>query len=177
MHRGGTRFPPDFTRSLNFPFLCRLFVDLKRLSDPALRNHLQLDSPSKPELSIHTFPYESVYTELQAICAAHGPKDKVWICDKASCALTQVIPKVRVTTVTTEFTFNRQLIVSGVHTRRHKNSQIVSRLCFPRSCISLHILNGTWHDGNMRLLLSSWFKLRIFSLTSCILLVVMTKTK
>uniref|UniRef100_A0A8C9Z1G5 X-prolyl aminopeptidase (aminopeptidase P) 1, soluble n=1 Tax=Sander lucioperca TaxID=283035 RepID=A0A8C9Z1G5_SANLU len=71
----------------------RLFVDLKRLSDPALRDHLQLDSPSKPELSIHTYPYESVYTELQAICAAHSPKDKVWICDKASCALTQVIPK------------------------------------------------------------------------------------
>ncbi|XP_035516644.1 xaa-Pro aminopeptidase 1 isoform X1 [Morone saxatilis] len=71
----------------------RLFVDLKRLYDPTLRNHLQLDSPSKPELSIHTFPYESVYTELQAICAALSPKDKVWICDKASCALTQVIPK------------------------------------------------------------------------------------
>uniref|UniRef100_A0A8C2WGA5 Xaa-Pro aminopeptidase 1 n=1 Tax=Cyclopterus lumpus TaxID=8103 RepID=A0A8C2WGA5_CYCLU len=71
----------------------RLFVDLKRLSDPALREHLQLDSPSKPELSIRTFPYESVYTELQAICAAHSPKDRVWICDKASCALTQVIPK------------------------------------------------------------------------------------
>uniref|UniRef100_A0A3Q4M754 Xaa-Pro aminopeptidase 1 n=1 Tax=Neolamprologus brichardi TaxID=32507 RepID=A0A3Q4M754_NEOBR len=71
----------------------RFFVDLKRLSDPAAREHLQLDSPSKPELSIQTFPYESVYTELQAICAALGPKDKVWICDKASCALTQVIPK------------------------------------------------------------------------------------
>uniref|UniRef100_A0AAX7UKQ7 Xaa-Pro aminopeptidase 1 n=1 Tax=Astatotilapia calliptera TaxID=8154 RepID=A0AAX7UKQ7_ASTCA len=71
----------------------RFFVDLKRLSDPAMREHLQLDSPSKPELSIQTFPYESVYTELQAICAALGPKDKVWICDKASCALTQVIPK------------------------------------------------------------------------------------
>lgn len=70
-------------------------MDLKRLSDPAVRVHLQLDSPSKPELSIQTFPYESVYTELQAICAALGPKDKVWICDKASCALTQVIPKVR----------------------------------------------------------------------------------
>lgn len=75
--------------------VCRLFVDLKRLSNPALKAHLQLDSPSKPELSIQTFPYESVYTELQAVCAALGPKDKVWICDKASCALTQVIPKVR----------------------------------------------------------------------------------
>lgn len=73
----------------------RLFVDLKRLSEPALREHLQLDSPSLPELTVQTFPYESVFTELQAICAALGPKDKVWICDKAGCALTQVIPKVR----------------------------------------------------------------------------------
>ena len=40
-------------------------------------------------------PYEAVFTELRAVCAALGPKDKVWICDKASCALTQVIPKVR----------------------------------------------------------------------------------
>uniref|UniRef100_A0A8C5HFT5 Xaa-Pro aminopeptidase 1 n=1 Tax=Gouania willdenowi TaxID=441366 RepID=A0A8C5HFT5_GOUWI len=71
----------------------RLFVDLKRLQIPAVKEHLQLDSPSKPELNIQTFPYESVYTELQAVCAALSPKDKVWICDKASCALTQVIPK------------------------------------------------------------------------------------
>ncbi|XP_043970458.1 xaa-Pro aminopeptidase 1 isoform X1 [Gambusia affinis] len=71
----------------------RLFVDLKRLSDPVVRDHLQLDSSSLAELSVQTFPYESVYTELQAICAALGPKDKVWICDKASCALTQVVPK------------------------------------------------------------------------------------
>nr|XP_019940027.1 PREDICTED: xaa-Pro aminopeptidase 1 isoform X1 [Paralichthys olivaceus] len=71
----------------------RLFLDLTRLSDRALRDHLQLDTPSQPELSIQVFPYESVHTELQAICAALGPKEKVWICDKASCALTQVIPK------------------------------------------------------------------------------------
>lgn len=70
-------------------------MDLKRLSDTVVRDHLQLDSPRRPELSVQTFPYESVYTELQAICAALGPKDKVWICDKASCALTQVVPKVR----------------------------------------------------------------------------------
>ncbi|KAL0159854.1 hypothetical protein M9458_043579, partial [Cirrhinus mrigala] len=65
----------------------------KRLLDPAVRDHLELDSPSKPELTIQCFPYESVYTELQAVCAALAPKDKMWICDKASCALTQVIPK------------------------------------------------------------------------------------
>lgn len=77
--------------------LCRLFVDSSRLSDPALRDHLQLDSSSKPELTIQTLPYEAVYSELQAVCAALGPKDKVWISDKASCALTQAIPKVRKT--------------------------------------------------------------------------------
>ncbi|CAL9700505.1 unnamed protein product [Knipowitschia caucasica] len=71
----------------------RFFIDQKRLNDAALRSHLQLDSPLKPELSISTFPYEAVHSELQAICSALGPKDKVWICDKASCALTQAIPK------------------------------------------------------------------------------------
>uniref|UniRef100_A0A671QIV0 Xaa-Pro aminopeptidase 1 n=1 Tax=Sinocyclocheilus anshuiensis TaxID=1608454 RepID=A0A671QIV0_9TELE len=71
----------------------KLFVDSKRLLDPAVQEHLELDSPSKPELTIQCFPYESVYTELQAVCAALAPKEKMWICDKASCALTQVIPK------------------------------------------------------------------------------------
>uniref|UniRef100_A0A3Q2X9V8 X-prolyl aminopeptidase (aminopeptidase P) 1, soluble n=1 Tax=Hippocampus comes TaxID=109280 RepID=A0A3Q2X9V8_HIPCM len=76
-----------------------LFVDIKRLADPALREHLQLDTPSKPELHIQTFPYESVFAELQAICTALGHKDKVWICDKASCALTQVIPQAHRSTI------------------------------------------------------------------------------
>ncbi|CAB1344470.1 unnamed protein product [Coregonus sp. 'balchen'] len=71
----------------------RLFVDVKRLAEPTVREHLQLDTPSKAELSIQTAPYESVFTELQAVCASLGPKEKVWISDKASCALTQVIPK------------------------------------------------------------------------------------
>ncbi|KAI7791471.1 xaa-Pro aminopeptidase 1 isoform X1 [Triplophysa rosa] len=72
----------------------KLFVDSKRLLEPAVRAHLELDSQSKPELTVQCFPYESVYTELQAVCAALTPKEKIWICDKASCALTQVIPKV-----------------------------------------------------------------------------------
>uniref|UniRef100_A0A674EBW3 Xaa-Pro aminopeptidase 1 n=1 Tax=Salmo trutta TaxID=8032 RepID=A0A674EBW3_SALTR len=71
----------------------RLFVDIKRLAVPMVREHLQLDTPSKAELSIQTAPYESVFTELQAVCASLVPKEKVWISDKASCALTQVIPK------------------------------------------------------------------------------------
>ncbi|XP_031419450.1 xaa-Pro aminopeptidase 1 isoform X1 [Clupea harengus] len=72
----------------------RLFVDQKRLADPVIREHLQLDSPGRPELSVQTAPYELVHTELLATCAALGPKEKVWICDKASCALTQTIPKI-----------------------------------------------------------------------------------
>uniref|UniRef100_A0A674CDV0 Xaa-Pro aminopeptidase 1 n=1 Tax=Salmo trutta TaxID=8032 RepID=A0A674CDV0_SALTR len=71
----------------------RLFLDIKRLAVPTVREHLQLDTPSKAELSVQTAPYESVFTELQAVCASLGPKEKVWISDKASCALTQVIPK------------------------------------------------------------------------------------
>uniref|UniRef100_A0A8C8LQG5 Xaa-Pro aminopeptidase 1 n=1 Tax=Oncorhynchus tshawytscha TaxID=74940 RepID=A0A8C8LQG5_ONCTS len=78
----------------------RLFMDIKRLAVPTVREHLQLDTPSKVELSIQTAPYESVFTELQAVCASLGPKEKVWISDKASCALTQVIPKIPKGTVT-----------------------------------------------------------------------------
>lgn len=73
---------------------CRLFVDQQRLQSPALRAHLQLDTPCRPELKVQTLPYESVLSELQALNALLGPRDRVWISDKASCALTQAIPKV-----------------------------------------------------------------------------------
>lgn len=69
-------------------------MDRKRVENPAVRQHLELDTAGKPELSVQCLPYESVYSELQAVCATLGPKDKVWISDKASCALTQAIPKV-----------------------------------------------------------------------------------
>ncbi|XP_006630822.2 xaa-Pro aminopeptidase 1 isoform X1 [Lepisosteus oculatus] len=71
----------------------RLFIDQNRMVDPAVREHLHLDPSCKTEYSIQISPYESVFSELQAICATLGPKDKVWISDKASCALTQAIPK------------------------------------------------------------------------------------
>uniref|UniRef100_A0A8B9GV87 X-prolyl aminopeptidase (aminopeptidase P) 1, soluble n=1 Tax=Astyanax mexicanus TaxID=7994 RepID=A0A8B9GV87_ASTMX len=71
-----------------------LFLEETRVMDPVLREHLELDGPSKPELKVQCLPYESVYKELQAICASLGPKEKVWISDKASCALTQAIPKI-----------------------------------------------------------------------------------
>uniref|UniRef100_A0AAR2LWH2 X-prolyl aminopeptidase (aminopeptidase P) 1, soluble n=1 Tax=Pygocentrus nattereri TaxID=42514 RepID=A0AAR2LWH2_PYGNA len=73
----------------------RLFLDEKRVVDPVVREHLELDSASKPELKVQCLPYESIYTELQAVSSALGPKEKVWISDKASCALTQAIPKVK----------------------------------------------------------------------------------
>lgn len=73
----------------------RLFLDEKRVLDPVVRGHLELDAPSTPELKVQCLPYESVHGELQAVCSALGPKEKVWISDKASCALTQAIPKVR----------------------------------------------------------------------------------
>ncbi|XP_062845628.1 xaa-Pro aminopeptidase 1 [Trichomycterus rosablanca] len=72
----------------------RLFMEEKRAQDPAVRQHLELDVPCKPELSVQCLPYESVYSELQTVCAGLAPKDKVWISDKASCALTQAVPKI-----------------------------------------------------------------------------------
>uniref|UniRef100_A0A4W4F960 Xaa-Pro aminopeptidase 1 n=1 Tax=Electrophorus electricus TaxID=8005 RepID=A0A4W4F960_ELEEL len=71
----------------------RLFLDEKRTADPVVRDHLVLTEPSKAELHVECLPYQRVHDELQAVCSTLGPKDKVWICDKASCALTQAIPK------------------------------------------------------------------------------------
>uniref|UniRef100_A0A7M4EXI4 X-prolyl aminopeptidase 1 n=1 Tax=Crocodylus porosus TaxID=8502 RepID=A0A7M4EXI4_CROPO len=72
----------------------RLFIDGDRMTDPAVRKHLQLDSTLEPEFKIQVLPYESILTELQAICTGLSPKEKVWLSDKASYALTEAIPKV-----------------------------------------------------------------------------------
>uniref|UniRef100_A0A8C5R3B9 X-prolyl aminopeptidase 1 n=1 Tax=Leptobrachium leishanense TaxID=445787 RepID=A0A8C5R3B9_9ANUR len=53
----------------------RLFISGDRLADPAVREHLLLDA-SPP-----------------TICAGLAPKERVWISDKASYALTEAIPK------------------------------------------------------------------------------------
>ncbi|MBN3297236.1 XPP1 aminopeptidase, partial [Amia calva] len=71
----------------------RLFIDHRRIADLAVRDHLQLDTPGKAELSVQIFAYESIFPELQALCASLDHKEKVWISDKASWALTDVIPK------------------------------------------------------------------------------------
>lgn len=71
----------------------RLFINGDRLVDPAVRHHLLLDSSPPAELRIQLEPYGSVLSALQGICAALSPKEKVWISDKASYALSETIPK------------------------------------------------------------------------------------
>ncbi|NWR69432.1 XPP1 aminopeptidase, partial [Centropus unirufus] len=71
----------------------RLFIDGDRMMDPAVKEHLQLDSTLEPEFKIQVMPYGSILSELQAVCASLSPKEKVWISDKASYALTEAIPK------------------------------------------------------------------------------------
>ncbi|EMP39774.1 Xaa-Pro aminopeptidase 1 [Chelonia mydas] len=72
----------------------RLFISGDRMADPSTREHLLLDSALEAEFKIQVVPYESVLTELQAICAGLSPKEKVWLSDKASYALTEAVPKV-----------------------------------------------------------------------------------
>lgn len=72
----------------------RLFIDGDRMTDPAVREHLQLDSTLDPEFKIQVMPYGSILSELQAVGAGLSPKEKVWLSDKASYALTEAIPKV-----------------------------------------------------------------------------------
>lgn len=64
------------------------------MTDPAVREHLQLDSTLEPEFKIQVMPYGSILTELQAVGASLSPKEKVWLSDKASYALTEAVPKV-----------------------------------------------------------------------------------
>ncbi|XP_017694861.1 PREDICTED: xaa-Pro aminopeptidase 1 [Lepidothrix coronata] len=78
----------------------RLFIDGDRMMDPAVREHLQLDSTLEPEFKIQVMPYGSILSELQAVGAGLSPKEKVWLSDKASYALTEAIPKVPKGTVT-----------------------------------------------------------------------------
>ncbi|XP_048167495.1 xaa-Pro aminopeptidase 1 isoform X2 [Corvus hawaiiensis] len=71
----------------------RLFIDGDRMMDPPVREHLQLDSTLEPEFKIQVMPYGSILSELQAVGAGFSPKEKVWLSDKASYALTEAIPK------------------------------------------------------------------------------------
>ncbi|XP_072094981.1 xaa-Pro aminopeptidase 1 isoform X2 [Mobula birostris] len=71
----------------------RLFINEKHMEDPAVREHLQLDSNAAPDFRVHILPYGSVLSELRAICSNMNSKEKVWISSKASHALSEAIPK------------------------------------------------------------------------------------
>ncbi|XP_030309342.1 xaa-Pro aminopeptidase 1 isoform X3 [Calypte anna] len=71
----------------------RLFIDGDRMMDPAVREHLQLDSTLEPEFRVQVMPYGSILSELQDVGAGLSLKEKVWLSDKASYALTEAIPK------------------------------------------------------------------------------------
>uniref|UniRef100_A0A8C8RK10 Xaa-Pro aminopeptidase 1 n=1 Tax=Pelusios castaneus TaxID=367368 RepID=A0A8C8RK10_9SAUR len=72
----------------------RLFINCDRMADPSVREHLLLDSTLDAEFKIQVMPYESILMELQAICVGLSHKEKVWLSDKVSYALTEAIPKV-----------------------------------------------------------------------------------
>ncbi|KAJ7325189.1 hypothetical protein JRQ81_018209 [Phrynocephalus forsythii] len=72
----------------------RLFIDGDRMLDPAVREHLLLDTAQDAESSIQILPYDSILGVLKSICDSLSPHEKVWLSDKASFALTQAIPKV-----------------------------------------------------------------------------------
>ncbi|XP_056384950.1 xaa-Pro aminopeptidase 1 isoform X2 [Hyla sarda] len=85
--------PVFFTYAIVGMETIRLFINGERQSDPSVRHHLLLDASPAAEFRIQLEPYESVLSALQNICAALPPKEKVWISDKASYALSETIPK------------------------------------------------------------------------------------
>ncbi|XP_066475655.1 xaa-Pro aminopeptidase 1 isoform X1 [Tiliqua scincoides] len=71
----------------------RLFIDGDRMADPAVREHLLLDSTQDAEFSIQVLPYDSILTVLKSLCDTLSSHEKVWLSDKASYALIQAVPK------------------------------------------------------------------------------------
>uniref|UniRef100_A0A8D0GIV6 Xaa-Pro aminopeptidase 1 n=1 Tax=Sphenodon punctatus TaxID=8508 RepID=A0A8D0GIV6_SPHPU len=71
----------------------RLFIDGDRLADPAVREHLLLDSAKEVEFTVQVMPYDSVLMALKAVYKDLSPMEKVWLSDKASYALTDATPK------------------------------------------------------------------------------------
>ncbi|XP_069756195.1 xaa-Pro aminopeptidase 1 [Narcine bancroftii] len=71
----------------------RLFINEKHTKDPAVRGHLQLDSNTATDFKVQVLPYESLLTELKTICFNMNSKEKIWISNKASYALSEAIPK------------------------------------------------------------------------------------
>lgn len=76
------------------PGPCRLFIDGDRIDAPAVKQHLLLDLGLEAEYKIKVLPYKSILSELKTLCADLSLRDKVWVSDKASYAVSEAIPKV-----------------------------------------------------------------------------------
>lgn len=74
--------------------LCRLFIDGDRIDEPSVKQHLLLDLGLEAEYRIQVLPYKAVLSELKTLCAGLSPREKVWVSDKASYAVSEAIPKV-----------------------------------------------------------------------------------
>lgn len=74
--------------------LCRLFIDGDRVDAPNVKEHLLFDLGPEAEYRIQVLPYKSILSELKALCASLSPREKVWVSDKASYAISEAIPKV-----------------------------------------------------------------------------------
>lgn len=74
--------------------ICRLFIDGDRIDAPSVKEHLLLDLGLEAEYRIQVHPYKSILSELKALCADLSPREKVWVSDKASYAVSEAIPKV-----------------------------------------------------------------------------------
>lgn len=59
-----------------------------------MKEHLLLDLSLEAEYRIQVLPYKSILNELKALCTSLSPKEKVWVSDKASYAVSEAIPKV-----------------------------------------------------------------------------------
>ncbi|XP_051002723.1 xaa-Pro aminopeptidase 1 [Acomys russatus] len=70
-----------------------LFIDGDRIDAPAVKQHLLLDLGLEAEYKIQVLPYKSVLSELKTLCADLSPREKVWVSDKASYAVSEAIPK------------------------------------------------------------------------------------
>uniref|UniRef100_A0A5F9D0L7 Xaa-Pro aminopeptidase 1 n=1 Tax=Oryctolagus cuniculus TaxID=9986 RepID=A0A5F9D0L7_RABIT len=70
-----------------------LFIDGDRIDAPSVKEHLLLDLGLEAEYRIQVLPYKSILSELRTLCAELSPREKVWISDKASYAVSEAIPK------------------------------------------------------------------------------------
>ncbi|XP_021109124.1 xaa-Pro aminopeptidase 1 isoform X5 [Heterocephalus glaber] len=70
-----------------------LFIDGDRIDAPSVKEHLLFDLGLEAEYRIQVLPYKSILCELKTLCASLSPREKVWVSDKASFAVSEAIPK------------------------------------------------------------------------------------